>query len=409
MLRTYTPEEKYNSRYRWLMLALSAFTPMLVLAMPMMSLPVLFPEIQSDLNLSLVQVGWIWAVSSITGMFVGLIGGTIGDRFGARRTLIALCLLTGVTGALRGYAVNFPTFIITSFLLGLVQPAIAVNVFKIAGEWFRPHQLGMASGVISAGFATGLSLGALVSASILSPLLGSWRGVFFFYGALAILIGILWQLLHPRDTGDMRKRFIPLREGLPHVMRLRRIWLVGLGGMGIHACVTGANGYLPTYLRSIGWDATVADNALATFYFVSLLGAIPIAMLSDRLGVRKGFLMTAAMLITIGTGLLAVVEGNLVWLAVVIGGVMFDAFMGIQMATIMEVKGVGVAYIGTALGFAGVIRQFGGAFSPPLGNSLEVYGQHVPFIFWAAMGLFGLIVFSLMRPEPKQKVEERVG
>jgi MFS family permease len=406
MLRAYTPEEKYQSNYRWLMLALSAFTPTLVLAMPMMSLPVLFPEIKADLNLSLVQVGWIWGVNSLVGMFIGLLGGTMGDRFGARRTLITLCLLTGVAGALRGYVSNFVTFMLTSFLLGLVQPAIAVNVFKIAGEWFRPKQFGMASGVISAGFATGLSLGALVSASILSPLLGSWREVFFFYGILAIIIGILWYVLHPREAGDMRKRYVPLREGLPHVIRLRRIWLIGLGGMGINACVTGANGYLPTYLRSVGWDATVADNALATFYFVSLLGAIPIAMLSDRLGVRKGFLMTAAALITVGTGLLSVVDGNLVWLAVVIGGVMFDAFMGIQMAALMEVKGVGVAYIGTALGFAGVIRNFGGAFSPPFGNSLEVYGQNIPFLFWAAMGLFGLIVFSFMRPEPKQKIME---
>jgi hypothetical protein len=49
--------------------------------------------------------------------------------------------LTGITGALRGYANNFATFMLTSFLLGLVQPAIAVNVFKIAGEWFRPKQL----------------------------------------------------------------------------------------------------------------------------------------------------------------------------------------------------------------------------------------------------------------------------
>lgn len=407
MLRTFSPEEKYTSNYRWLMLSLAALTPMLVLAMPNMSLPVLFPEISSELNLTLVEIGWIWAVSSITGMFIGLVGGTLGDRFGARRTLITLCLLTGITGALRGFADNFITFMITSFLLGLVQPAIAVNVFKIAGEWFRPKQLGMASGVISAGFASGLSLGALVSASVLSPMLGSWRQVFFFYGILAVIISVLWYMLHPReeDSDAARKSYVPLRQGLPHVMRLRKIWLIGLGGMGIRACVVGATGYLPTYLRNIGWETVSADNALATFYFVSLLAAIPIAMLSDRTQIRRGFLMLAAFMITLGVSLLSVVDGSFVWIAVIIAGVMFDALMAIQMTTIMEVEGVGVAYIGTALGFSGVIRNFGGTFSPPLGNSLAVYGLNVPFIFWAVMGLVGLVVFALLPSKQKKKVE----
>jgi MFS family permease len=406
MLRTYSPEQKYESSYRWLMLAMSFLTPMLVLAMPMMALPVLFPEIAADLKLSLVQVGLIWAVSSLTGMFVGLLGGTVGDRFGTRRTLIAICVLTGLLGSLRGFAVSFPTFMITSFFLGLVQPAVAVNIFKVAGEWFRRERLGMASGVISAGFASGLSLGALVSASVLSPLFGSWRPVMFFYGIVALLMGLLWYLLHPREVATEEKRHIPLREGLPHVIRLRRVWLIGLGGMGINACITGAMGYLPTYLRTIGWNPTTADNALAMFYFVSLLGAIPLAMLSDRLGTRRGFLMAAALMMTIGISLLATVDGYLIWLAVIIAGVMFDGFMGIQMASIMEVEGVGVAYIGTALGFSGVIRNFGGVFSPPIGNSLASIAPNIPFIFWAALSLFSLFIFMTIPTKQKRKVEE---
>lgn len=403
MLQVYSPEAKYESNYKWVMLAMSALTPMLVLTMPLMALPVLFPEIRAEFNLSLVQVGWIWAINSLTGMFIGLLGGTVGDRFGPRRTLIAICVLTGLLGSLRGFANGFVTFIITSFLLGLVQPAVAVNVFKVAGEWFRREQLGMASGVISAGFASGLSLGALVSASILSPTLGSWRGVMFFYGAVALLMGLLWYLLHPRDVEGASKNYVPLREGLPHVIRLRKVWLIGLGGMGLNACVTGATGYLPTYLRTIGWEATLADNALATFYFMSLLGAIPLAMLSDRLGVRRGFLMAATLLITTGISLIAVAQGNFIWLAVMIAGMTFDGFMGIQMASIMEVEGVGVAYIGTALGFSGVIRTFGGVFSPPIGNSLAAIAPNVPFFFWAAMGLFSFLVFTTLPTKQKKK------
>ncbi|MBW2677026.1 MAG: MFS transporter, partial [Deltaproteobacteria bacterium] len=76
-----------SDTYKWLVLALSAFTFTFVVAIPQMSLPVMFAEISTDLNLSLVQVGWIWGIGSVLGILVGIIGGSIGDRFGPRRTL----------------------------------------------------------------------------------------------------------------------------------------------------------------------------------------------------------------------------------------------------------------------------------------------------------------------------------
>ena len=87
-----------SESYKWLILAISAFTFTFVVAMPQMSLPVLFDEISAELGLSLVQVGWIWGVGSVLGILVGLIGGPVGDRFGPRRTLTVACLLMGIAG-----------------------------------------------------------------------------------------------------------------------------------------------------------------------------------------------------------------------------------------------------------------------------------------------------------------------
>jgi MFS family permease len=76
-----------QTSYKWLVLTLAAFTFTFVVAIPQMSLPVLFDEISADLKLSLVQVGWIWGVGSVMSILVGLIGVPVGDRFGPRRTL----------------------------------------------------------------------------------------------------------------------------------------------------------------------------------------------------------------------------------------------------------------------------------------------------------------------------------
>ena len=91
-----------SESYKWLVLALAASTFTFVVAIPQMSLPVLFDEISAELGLSLVQVGWIWGVGSVLGILVGLIGGPIGDRFGPRRTLAVACLFMGAAGAARG-------------------------------------------------------------------------------------------------------------------------------------------------------------------------------------------------------------------------------------------------------------------------------------------------------------------
>ena len=89
-----------SGNYKWYVLALATLTHTLVMGMPNMALPVLFEEIAFELNLDLVQIGVIWGATSLTGIFMALMGGVVGDRFGARRTLMVACLIAGVTGRL---------------------------------------------------------------------------------------------------------------------------------------------------------------------------------------------------------------------------------------------------------------------------------------------------------------------
>ena len=137
------PTHNQPDSYKWLILALSALTFTFVVAIPQMSLPVLFDEISSDLGLSLVQVGWIWGAGSVLGIFVGLIGGPLGDRFGSRRTLAVACFFMGIAGAARGLSNSFAMLTITTLLTGFAQWSIPMNVHKTCGVWFYNEQLGI--------------------------------------------------------------------------------------------------------------------------------------------------------------------------------------------------------------------------------------------------------------------------
>jgi cyanate permease len=182
-----------------------------------------------------------------------------------------------------------------------------------------------------------------------------------------------------------------------HVVRIRNVWFLGLAIMGLGGAIQGVLGYLPLYLREVGWSTTSADGALAAFHAVSLVSAIPITLLSDRLGTRKAILFAATLMTATGAGLLSVASGPMVWVAVITAGIFRDGFMAIFMTTIIESEGVGPVYAGTAMGLVMVFSGLGGLVSPPLGNSLANANLSLPFAFWAAMATLALGGFYFVK------------
>ena len=161
-----------QSTYRWYVLALSAATFTFVAALPFSCMPVLFKEISEDLGLSLVQIGTVWGIASLVVVFVSLIAGLLGGRFGVKLVLSVSCLLVGITGALRGLSGTFLALTVTMFIYGIVRAIVPINVTKMVGIWFKGQNLGMAMGISAMGMGIGLMLGPMISATVPSPLLG---------------------------------------------------------------------------------------------------------------------------------------------------------------------------------------------------------------------------------------------
>ena len=186
---------------------------------------------------------------------------------------------------------------------------------------------------------------------------------------------------------------------MSHVVRIRNMWLLGFTLLGIGGCIQGTLGYLPLYLRGIGWPEAVADGALATFHAVSLIFVVPIAFWSDRLGSRKTALLAAALMIITGAGLLSIVDGMMVWVAVSIAGLVRDGFMAVFVTVVLETEGIGATYAGTAMGIVMVFSGLGGLITPPLGNSLASISPGWPFILWASLATLGFLGLCLVREE----------
>jgi NNP family nitrate/nitrite transporter-like MFS transporter len=336
------------------------------------------------------------------GILMGLIGGPVGDRFGPRRTLAVACLFIGLAGAARGLSNGFAMLAFTMLITGFAQWSIPMNVHKACGIWFAKEQLGMANGVVSVGMALGFLLGSLLAATVFSPLFDGWRNVVFVYGAGAMVFGAFWWLSQEkaRDRDRQRNQRLAFRETLGHVMRSRNVWILCIATAAVSGGVNGMLGFLPLYLRDVGWEPAIADSTLASFHAASMFFAIPIALFSDRVGSRRGVLMAAAILIAIGIGLLGFAGGVLISLAVLLAGIGRDGFMAITMTAIIEVKGIGARFAGSATGLAMSVMGLANFFAPPVGNWLTKFGPARPFLFWAALVFLGFAAYLFLR-QPK--------
>ena len=403
------PSDRQHSSYRWVILAMVSLSGFIAMGFPITALSALFSEIAESLDLDLIEIGVIWGVGMVMGIFTSLVGGTFIDYFGTRRMLVVLCLATGVTGALRGLAVDFWSLFLFSFLFGMVQPILPMNFVKLNREWFSSRQLGFAAGVMSVGFASGAMLGSRFSATVLSPLLGGWRAVLIFIGLCSVVLALVWAVVHP-PVERQRALSLDMRQvlsNLRYVARFRELWVIALAVFGVVGLVQGMVGYVPTYLREIGWEAVDADSAIPFFFLASLIGVVPISHLSDRLGDRKLVMAFGTTMMTLGALLMFFAGDNFgqVILAMVIAGCCFDSFMALMGASITEVEGLEIALMGSALGFGGVLQNLGGSILPPIGNSLSTTALNNPFLLWAASGLFATVILLSYRKRRSKRAK----
>ena len=395
-------ESKKDSNYGWIVIALGGVTNVISVGIPMMCMPVFFNQISKELGLDLVQIGVAWGLNGLASMFISPFGGLFGDRFGTKRILSIACVLSGMAGAMRGMSSGFPELALTMLVFGFFTNTMVINIFNSTGVWFSGRKMVIANGIVSTGVAVGFLLGAMVSGTFVSPLVGGWRHVLFLYGAGSIVMGILWSLTRREPVRYVENKpdtAPPFRHALSRVLHKKEVWRFGLGHFCYIGCHFGFIGYLPLYLRGIGWTPASADGALASLNAAGMVGAIPITMLAGRLGLRKGFIIPALLISCASVALIPVFHGSMVWLLVISFGLMRDGYFAVLMTMVIESRGIGEKYTGAAMGIMFSFGNLGAFISSPVGNRLAVINPAFSFGFWAALVVIAILIYSSIKED----------
>ena len=286
------------------------------------------------------------------------------DRFGFRRSLIIGALLTGIFGFTRAaFAGSFAAVAISQFLIAAGQPFLLNITTKAAANWFPFEERATADGLLTmaqyAGFAIPM---------VLSPILVESMGVqkMLFVFAVIGIIAMLAVLIFIREKpavpppGPAYERDDFSRAAIGALFK-NKGYLLAL------ACAFISIGVFNTILTLIesilmprGITSAEAGIIGAAFVVAGVIGAIVLPIISDKVGVRIKFLVTAvAILVPLYLGLTFV--KSFVPL-VIIAAIAGFSIMGV--APILFQHSSEVAYPaqeGTSLGMILLMGQISGA------------------------------------------------
>jgi MFS family permease len=182
------------------------------------------PLIQKDLGLSHEQLGIAFGAFALPYTIFQLIGGWLGDRFGARRTLgiggLIVCAATVLTGAVSG----FLSLRLVRLLLGIGEGAAFPTATRAMAGWLPEADWGYAQGITHCFARIGNALTPSIVVGLIALL--SWRGSFVVVGVASLAWVLVWIWFfrddprqHPGLSTAERAMLPPLRQGAPKLPR----------------------------------------------------------------------------------------------------------------------------------------------------------------------------------------------
>jgi MFS transporter, ACS family, glucarate transporter len=274
------PVTQQPTRYRYGVLAFACVLSM-VTYLDRVCFGTVATDVQREFGLTDTQKGWLFTGFAFAYAIFEVPSGWLGDRFGARKTLIRIVLwwslftaLTGTVGLQIGGLVlgGFGTLFLVRFLFGMGEAGAYPNIARAFHSWFPFTERGFAKGTVwmAGRFAGGITA-FLVYALMYSTIADDgtrvthWRHIFYIFGTLGVLWCLAWAFWYrdnPSDKPGINAAEIALiRHGEEHsheklVVPWRRLvtsanlWLL----CGMYFCASYGwylnITYFPGYLRN---------------------------------------------------------------------------------------------------------------------------------------------------------------
>jgi len=258
---------------------------------------------------------WSITVTLATRPIGALILGSLADRFGRRRPLIACVLFFSVFTALTPFAPNYSVFILYRALYGIGMGGYWGIGASMVMESSPSRLRGLFSGIMQAGYSLGYLLAAVAIRAI-EPRFG-WKWVFLsslFIAALVTLLTILspepaaWKKNQTKCFGEILRTPLHYKKDFAYLVLL----------MTVITCLShGTQDLYPDFLKSVhNLSSEVISNLTVLYNIGAIAGCLIIGHFSERFGRRKSIMLALSISVisipawAFGTSLLALALGS---------------------------------------------------------------------------------------------------
>jgi SHS family lactate transporter-like MFS transporter len=234
----------------------------------------------------------VWTITITLAMRpVGaLVLGSLADRYGRRRPLIACVLYFSIITALTPFAPSYFLFVVLRGLYGIGMGGYWGIGASLVMESSPKRWRGLFSGIMQAGYSGGYLLAAVALRTI-EPRFG-WRWMFLCGLVLAAVIAVL-TLLSPESTSWEKHRLASFGEVIRVLWEHKKDFVYLVLMMTAITCLShGTQDLYPDFLKTVHKFSNAVVSNLAILYNVgAILGALVIGHYSDRLGRRFAIIL----------------------------------------------------------------------------------------------------------------------
>ncbi|MBZ6073359.1 multidrug efflux MFS transporter MdtH [Aeromonas schubertii] len=355
--------------------------------MPMISL-----RFVDQLGWAAGLVGLALGLRQLTQQGLGIFGGSLADRFGARPLIVGGMLLRAAGFFSLAWAESGTMLIFSCFLSGLggclFDPPRAALVIKFT----RPRQRGRFISLLMMLESAGAVLGAL---------LGSWLLRFDFTyvcllgGGLFLLAALCNALLLPAYRLSVKPT--PIRAGLGQVLADRAFCRLVLVLSGYYMMWVQMMLIFPILVKQLAGTTAAVGWMYSLESALSLLLLYPLARLGERHYRLENRLMAGVLLMTAGIGLVAFVD-TLAGVFLLLGCFYLGIIIAEPARETLMTRLANPAARGSYMGFSRLGLALGGMSGYVGGGALYDHAMALgePALPWLVLGSIGAITLLLL-------------
>ena len=425
--------------YRWVVLVFFGLV-LAIQAFLWISFAPIESAVQRALGVSAFQVRLLALVGPFMFIFFSTFAGSLADKRGFKFAtgvgVIMMCT-AGIIKAITPHIIDsghvqYGIFLFMQILGGTGSAFALANLSKMPIKWFPEKQRALGNGLTTMCMYIGTVIGLMMVTAVasvpekaripftpVSVLRADLDRVLLVVAILVSAVSVLYFLFvkedPPTPAGPMPEvEDLSMWKTLPQFMRMPRflaLCVVSLLGYGIYIALTVT---MEKIMGFHGFSASFASLVAAGITIGGIVGAALIPEISERVGLRKPFLILATVVTMPMILVIAFVGNKSIDLssALIMGFVLLPA-LPITFTIVGEMKEIGPRLAATAVGTLFAVGSIGSVAIPIL---MELFAKKKPLgvidyrwslVMLTVLGFIGLVVIILWVKEtgPKKKAE----